>query len=100
MIRPAAGSETQSRRAASEDWETFDVADFWRAILRRRWLILTVMTVTLGLAAAITFRIEPLYEGTTAVRFEDPNGAVNLSVPALAAVDLPGVTGLMSDIEM
>ena len=100
MIRPASSSENGSRRAAPEDWEVFDVADFWRAVVRRRWLILTVTTVTLGIAAAITFRIEPLYEGTTAMRFEDPNGAVNLSVPALAAVDLPGVTGLMSDIEM
>lgn len=74
--------------------------DLWRALVRRRRLVLGITGTVVALAALATSQIDPVYEGRASIRVEEPNATLNASLIALAPAGMAGASGIMTDIEM
>jgi capsular exopolysaccharide synthesis family protein len=53
-----------------------DLLDYWRTILKRKWVIVTVTAVLLAISAVVSFTTTPLFEARTTILIEDLNTGV------------------------
>jgi polysaccharide biosynthesis transport protein len=58
----------------SEEEDSFDLLDYWRIIVKRRWIILTVMLLVIVLTAIGTWGATPIYRATIRIQI-DPEQA-------------------------
>ena len=58
------------------------LGDYWRILLKRKWIIAVSIVVVLVIAAVISVRTTPIYEATTQVLIAPPQAANPLNVKA------------------
>jgi succinoglycan biosynthesis transport protein ExoP len=52
--------------------ETIDLLEYWRVLVKYRWIIITTILATIALTAIATWRTIPLYQATARIQI-DPN---------------------------
>ncbi len=64
-----------------------DLLEYWRIVLKRKWVLATTLTVIVVLAAIRSFTATPLYQATASILIEDPASSM------LNIQDLLGTSG-------
>ena len=57
---------------AANGKKEIDLLEYWRTLLKRKWIIVSVTAVLLGVSAIISFSTTPLFEAQATVLIEDP----------------------------
>lgn len=63
-------------RRREEDEEEIDLMEYWRMVVRRRWVIAVVTGAVLFLVAIVTFTATPMYKATTVLMIEEENSRI------------------------
>lgn len=72
-----------------QDEEEVDLRDYLRIIIKRRWLIATILIVLTSIVAIYSFMAEPVYKATVQVLIEKENPKV-VNVEEVLGVDATG----------
>jgi len=73
-------------RGVSVENDETHLRDYWRVIRRRLWIPISVMIVTVTLAAIYNLRLPSIYEGVTEIELEREDRYVNLKDIQLSVV--------------
>lgn len=72
------------------DLASTSLSDYWRLILKRKWLILAVIVLCVGVTIVVTMRMVPIYVASARISINRPNDFLNLK-------DSPGAAGSADD---
>jgi polysaccharide biosynthesis transport protein len=72
VYSPPAGIALPAITELEREDETIDLLEYWRVLVKYRWIIITAILATVALTAIATWRTIPLYQATARIQI-DPN---------------------------
>jgi len=60
--------------------DSIDLLEMWHAVLRRKWMIISVFLAAVAAAVVFSELVTPIYEATTTVMIQDQSGAGQFAV--------------------
>ena len=63
-----------------------NLLDYWRILLKRKWVIVSVTAVLLAASGVVTFTATPLYQASATLLIDDP-GSSMLTIQDLLKID-------------
>ncbi|MDT8410268.1 MAG: polysaccharide biosynthesis tyrosine autokinase [Wenzhouxiangellaceae bacterium] len=63
-------------QARLEDDDTIDLREYWRILLKRRWMVLSVVMIIVVATLLSTILMVPVYRSTAAVQITPPNNQI------------------------
>ena len=67
------------------EFATTSLSDYWRLLLKRKWLIAAVVALCLGATVLVTLRMVPIYVSTARISINRPNDFLDLKDSSAAS---------------
>jgi len=68
--QPASGVQDSTTIERIDEVDSIDLLDYWRVIVKRRWIIMVVMLSVTALTAIGTWGASPIYRATTKIQID------------------------------
>jgi capsular exopolysaccharide family len=59
-----------------EDDETLDLTDYWRTLVKRKWAVLSLLTIVFVATVVATFLMRPVYKATSTIQINEETSKI------------------------
>ncbi|GAB4178192.1 MAG: polysaccharide biosynthesis tyrosine autokinase [Wenzhouxiangellaceae bacterium] len=63
-------------QAQAQEDDTIDLREYWRILVKRRWVVISVLAIILAASALSTMLMIPMYQSTATIQITPPNSRI------------------------